>query len=218
MKKSDSQVQEDVMEELVWEPSVDHADIGVSVHDGVVTLSGYVKSYPEKQAAEAAARRVAGVRAIAEDIKVRFSTQPKTADHEIAKRIVDVFTWNVLVPVNDISVKVEHGWVTLGGTVQWAYQRDEARKAAGRINGVIGVTNLISVRTAPVASDVRERILAAFKRQSNLSAEAITVTTEGNAVRLGGKVNRWSERGIAERAAWAAPGVTDVTDDIIVAI
>ncbi|GAM01395.1 BON domain-containing protein [Sphingomonas parapaucimobilis] len=218
MKKSDSQVQEDVMEELVWEPSVDHADIGVSVHDGVVTLSGYVKSYPEKQAAEAAARRVAGVRAIAEDIKVRFSTQPKTADHEIAKRIVDVFTWNVLVPVNDISVKVEHGWVTLGGTVQWAYQRDEARKAAGRINGVIGVTNLISVRTAPVASDVRERILAAFKRQSNLSAEAITVTTEGNAVRLGGKVNHWSERGIAERAAWAAPGVTDVTDDIIVAI
>jgi osmotically-inducible protein OsmY len=218
MKKSDSQVQEDVMEELVWEPSVDHADIGVSVHDGVVTLSGYVKSYPEKQAAEAAARRVAGVRAIAEDIKVRFSTQPKAADHEIAKRIVDVFTWNVLVPVNDISVKVEHGWVTLGGTVQWAYQRDEARKAAGRINGVIGVTNLISVRTAPVASDVRERILAAFKRQSNLSAEAITVTTEGNAVRLGGKVNHWSERGIAQRAAWAAPGVTDVTDDIIVAI
>ncbi|MFV0921929.1 BON domain-containing protein [Sphingomonas parapaucimobilis] len=124
----------------------------------------------------------------------------------------------MLVPVNDISVKVEHGWVTLGGTVQWAYQRDEARKAAGRINGVIGVTNLISVRTAPVASDVRERILAAFKRQSNLSAEAITVTTEGNAVRLGGKVNHWSERGIAERAAWAAPGVTDVTDDIIVAI
>lgn len=134
--KSDSQLQHDVMAELEYEPIVDHADIGVAVNDGVVTLSGFVKSYPEKLAAEKAARRVAGIRAIAEDIKVRFASEPKTADHEIAKRIVDMFAWNVSIPDAKIRVKVEHGWVTLTGSIDWFYQSEEAKKVAGKITGV----------------------------------------------------------------------------------
>lgn len=217
MKKSDSQLQHDVMAELEWEPSIDHADIGVAVNDGVVTLSGYVKSYPQKVAAEKATRRVAGVRAIAEEIKVRFASDPKTADHEIAKRIIDMFAWNVSIPDDKIKVKVEHGWVTLSGIVDWHYQSNEARVAAGRVTGVTGVSNLIEVKKLPVASDVKDRIMAAFKRQADLDAGTVTVVTDGSTVRLGGKVKNWNERGIAERAAWAAPGVNKVEDNIVVA-
>lgn len=217
MKKSDGQLQNDVMAELAWEPSVDHADIGVSVVDGVVTLNGFVKSYPEKLAAERAAKRVAGVKAIAEEIKVRLPSEPKSADHEVAKRILDMFSWNVLIPEDGIKVKVEHGWVTLTGKVEWHYQSDEARKVAGRVAGVNGVNNLIEVKQLPVAADVKDRIMAAFKRQAHLDAASVTVTTIGGRVKLGGKVKAWNERGIAERAAWAAPGVTAVEDHIVVA-
>lgn len=217
MKKTDSQLQHDVIAELEWEPSVDHAVIGVAVNDGVVTLSGFVKSYPEKMAAEKATRRVAGVKAIAEEIKVRFASDPKTADHEIAKRILDMFAWNVSIPEQQIKVKVEHGWVTLTGTVDWFYQSNEARKAAGRVTGVIGVSNLLEVKKLPAAFDIKDRITAAFKRQADLDAGSVTVVTDGGTVKLGGRVKAWNERGIAERAAWAAPGVTRVEDNIVVA-
>jgi len=217
VKKTDSQLQHDVIAELEWEPSVDHADIGVAVNDGVVILSGFVKSYPEKMAAEKATRRVAGVKAIAEEIKVRFASDPKTADHEIAKRILDMFAWNVSIPDQQIKVKVEHGWVTLTGTVDWFYQSNEARKAAGRITGVIGVSNLLEVKKLPAAFDIKDRIMAAFRRQANLDAGSVTVVTDGGTVKLGGRVRAWNERGIAERAAWAAPGVTKVEDNIVVA-
>ena len=217
MKKTDSQLQHDVIAELEWEPSVDHAVIGVAVNDGVVTLSGFVKSYPEKMAAEKATRRVAGVKAIAEEIKVRFASDPKTADHEIAKRILDMFAWNVSIPDQQIMVKVEHGWVTLTGTVDLFYQSNEARKAAGRVTGVIGVSNLLEVKKLPAAFDIKDRIMAAFKRQANLDAGSVTVVTDGGTVKLGGRVKAWNERGIAERAAWAAPGVTKVEDNIVVA-
>jgi len=217
VKRTDGQVQHDVIAELDWEPSVDHADIGVAVNDGVVTLSGYVKSYPEKMAAEKAARRVAGITAIAEEIKVRFASDPKTADHEIAKRIIDMFSWNVSIPHDKIKVKVEHGWVTLTGIVDWFYQSNEARKVAGKVSGVLGVSNLLEVRNLPTSRDVKDRIMAAFKRQADLDAATVTVVTDGGTVRLGGKVKAWNERGIAERAAWAAPGVTKVEDNIVVA-
>jgi osmotically-inducible protein OsmY len=217
VKKTDSQLQHDVIAELEWEPSVDHADIGVAVNDGVVTLSGFVKSYPEKMAAEKATRRVAGVKAIAEEIKVRFASDPKTADHEIAKRILVMFAWNVSIPEQQIKVKVEHGWVTLTGTVDWFYQSNEARKAAGRVTGVIGVSNLLEVKKLPAAFDIKDRITAAFKRQADLDAGSVTVVTDGGTVKLGGRVKAWNERGIAERAAWAAPGVTRVEDNIVVA-
>ncbi|WP_454888589.1 BON domain-containing protein [Sphingobium indicum] len=214
--KSDSQLQRDVLDELAWEPSIDQADIGVAVTDGVVTLSGFVKSYPQKMAAEKATRRVAGVKALAEEIKVRFASDPKTADHEIAKRILDMFSWNVSIPDDKIAVKVEHGWVTLSGTVDWYYQSDEALKVAGKVNGVIGVSNLIELHTLPTSGDVKDRIVAAIKRNADLDAASVTVFTDGGKVTLGGKVRAWNERQIAERAAWAAPGVTKVEDNIVV--
>jgi len=215
--KTDSQLQHDVLAELEWEPSVDSADIGVAVDRGVVTLSGYVTSYAGKMAAEKAARRVSGVRALAEELKVRFASDPKTADHEIAQRILDMFRWNVMIPDSAIQVKVEHGWVTLSGMVDWAYQMDEARKVAGKVNGVIGVGNLMTVRQHPNAIEVKNRIVAAIKRQADADASTVTVQTDGNKVILAGSVKGWHERQIAERAARAAPGVTRVEDNITLA-
>lgn len=215
--KTDSQLQRDVMDELEWDPSIDHADIGVAVVDGVVSLNGYVRSYAEKMAAERAARRVSGVKAIAEELHVRYASDAKTADHEIAKRILDMFRWNVIVPDEKLQVKVEHGWVTLSGETEWHYQSDEAVKIAAKVSGVTGVSNAIAIRNGPQASDVRKRIEDAFRRQANLDAATVTVTTAGGKVTLGGRVNGWFERRAAEQAAWAAPGVTQVEDHILVA-
>lgn len=212
--KSDSQLQQDVMAELEWEPSVDHADIGVSVVDGVVTLNGYVKSYAEKVAAERAARRVSGVRALAEELKIRFASDPKTADHEIAKRILDSLSWNVMIPKDKIQVKVENGWVTLSGSVNWNYQRQEAKRAVSPISGVKGISNNITVSQQPTTADIRHRIETAFERQADLDAAGVTIAIDGNKVELGGKVRSWHERRVAEDAAWAAPGVTQVEDHI----
>jgi osmotically-inducible protein OsmY len=216
--KSDSQLQRDVCAELEWEPSVDQTHIGVAVVDGVVTLSGYVKSYPEKLAAEHATRRVAGVKAIAEELKVRFASDPKTADHEIAKRIVDMLSWSVLVPDKTVQVKVEHGWVTLTGEVAWHYQRDEARRIASGINGVTGVSNNIAVNTRVAIPEVRQRIKDALERQADLDAAAVTIALDGSKVTLGGTVRAPYERRVAEQAAWGAPGVTQVDDRILVAL
>ena len=216
MKKTDSQLQHDVMAELEWEPAVDHADIGVAVNDGVVTLSGYVKNFTEKLAAEKAVRRVAGVRAIAEEIKVRLASDSKVADHEIAKRILDMIAWTVSIPNDVVKVKVEHGWVTLSGAVDWYFQSNDARKAAAKVSGVIGVSNLIEVKQHPAPADVKDRIVSAFKRQADLDAAAVTMITDGGTVKLSGKVHAWNERSIAERAAWSAPGVTRVEDHLTV--
>lgn len=214
--KTDSQLQQDVMDELQWEPRVDHANIGVAVKDGIVSLSGFVKSYAEKLAAEKAARRVKGVRGLAEEIEVRFESQAKTADPEIAKRIADIFDWSVSIPDEKVKIKVEHGWVTLYGNVDWHYQRDAAKNAAARINGVKGVTNLIEVKKAPSPGDVRDRIMSALKRAADVDAGSITVLADGGTVRLSGKVHSWYERQVAERAAWAAPGVYRIEDNITV--
>ena len=159
--KTDSQLQHDVLEELKWEPQVDHSQIGVAAKDGVVTLSGLVPTYAQKVAAEKAARRVSGVKAIAEEIEIRFASDPKTSDGEIAQRILDIFRWDVTMP-DQLTVKVEHGWVTIGGAVEWNFQKLAAFKAASKINGVKGVTNMIEVRSRPTPHDVRERIVSAF--------------------------------------------------------
>jgi osmotically-inducible protein OsmY len=214
--KTDSQLQQDVMDELQWEPRVDHANIGVAAKDGVVTLTGFVPSYASKIAAEKAARRVKGVRGLAEEIEVRFASDPKTSDPEIAKRIADMFDWSVTIPKNKVQIKVEHGWVTLSGAVDYHFHRQSAKDLAARISGVKGVTNLIEVKAAPSPMDVKERIVAAFKRNADLDASTITVVADGDTVRLGGKVHAWYERQIAERAAWAAPGVNRVEDNIAV--
>ena len=215
--KCDAQLQRDVMAELEADPVVDHTEIGVSVTDGVVTLNGLVKSYAEKMAAEKDTRRVFGVQAIAEEIKVRYPNDAKTSDTEIAKRIVDLFEWNVLIPEHHIGVKVEHGWVTLTGKVDFGYQRDAAKKAAGQINGVVGISDLVELRFTPIASTVRDRVQAAIKRQADRDAETLGVTTDGGKVILTGRVSGWGERMIAEQAAWGCPGVTKVVDQIAIA-
>ena len=216
--KTDSQLQIDVLEELKWEPKVDHSHIGVTAANGVVTLTGFVPTYAEKMAAEAAARHVSGVKAIAEEIEVRFKSDPKTSDAEIARRILDVFAWNTMIPHENLKVKVEQGFVTLTGDVAWYYQKEVAQKAAARITGVKSITNLISVKAAaPSAYDVRDRISAAMKRSSALDASAIDVAVDGSTVKLSGRVHGWNERKVAESAAWAAPGVTRVEDNIVFA-
>jgi osmotically-inducible protein OsmY len=214
--KTDSQLQKDVMAELEWEPSVDQADIGVAVIDGVVTLNGFVKTYAEKIAAEKAARRVAGVKAIAQELKVRIPSASKTADHEIAKRILDIFAWNSTVPADKIQVKVQEGWVTLSGEVNWRFQSNEAVRLASQISGVIDVINMIKIAAQPSPADVRQRIEQAFQRQADLDAMAVKVSVDGHKVTLDGCVNAWHERRAAERAAWAAPGVSQVVDRITV--
>ena len=214
--KTDSQLQSDVMDELVWDPSIDHAHIGVTAKGGVVTLSGFVSNYAQKMTAEHAAERVHGVQGIAEELKVRFLFDPKTSDEEIARRILDLFAWDVTIPNDKVMVKVEKGYVTLTGTLDWNYQKEAARKAAGRISGILGVNNLIKISNAVAVGDVRERIMAAFKRSATADASALNVTADGSTVKLSGSVHGRHERQVAERTAWAAPGVFFVEDNIVV--
>lgn len=215
--KTDSQLQHDVIEELKWEPQVDHSQIGVAARDGVVTLTGFVPTYAQKIAAEKAARRVFGVRAVAQDIEVRFASDPKTSDSEIAQRILDIFGWDVVIPDRRLTVKVEHGWVTLGGHVDWNFEKAAAFRAASRIGGVKGISNFIEVESNASAHDVRDRIAAAFKRSSAIDSSAISIEVDGGTVKLSGRVKGWNERKVAENAAWSAPGVTRVEDEIVFA-
>lgn len=215
--KTDRQLQQDVEAELAWEPSVTAAHIGVAAKDGVVTLTGHVPTYAEKVAAERAARRVKGVKAIAQEIEVRYPSEAKTSDDEIAGRITQLLSWDVFVPDDRVQAKVEKGWVTLTGTVDWQYQRASAEKDVAKINGVRGVTNMITVTSSVATTDVRRKIEEAFKRNADFEASRITVEADGSKVILGGKVRAWYERGLAEQAAWAAPGVTQIEDRIALA-
>ncbi|MGZ8999088.1 MAG: BON domain-containing protein [Allosphingosinicella sp.] len=215
--KTDSQLQQDVLDELNFEPQVDHERIGVIARNGVVTLTGFVPTFVQKAAAEKATRRVAGVKAIAEEIEVRFQSDPKTTDAEIAERILFMLEWDVSIPEDKLQVKVEHGWATLTGEVEWYYQKKAARKAAAKVPGVMGVTDLITLSLRASAHDVRQRIIDAFKRSGSIDANAIDVQVDGGTVRLGGKVRGWNERKVAERAALSTPGVSQVEDNIVLA-
>lgn len=216
MTKSDADLRRDVLEELAWEPSVDLAGIDVTVVEGIVALSGFATSYARKLAAESAAMRVAGVRALANNITVRCTCDSTTADHEIARRIIDVFAYDALIPGQAIKVVVERGWVSLTGEVEWKYQSEAASHAAGRIAGVTGVSNNIAISTKANIPDIRRRIEEAFRRQAGLDAAGVTIAANGHKVTLGGKVKAWHERRLAEQAAWAAPGVTQVDDRIVI--
>jgi osmotically-inducible protein OsmY len=213
---SDLQLRQDVLDELEFEPSVNAAHIGVTANQGVVTLTGFVMSYAEKTAAERAARRVKGVKAIAEEIEVRLPSDTKRADDEIAARAVDILKWQVGVPADRISVKVEKGVVTLTGEVDWQFQKTEADHVVHKLSGVVDVLNQIRVASPVHAADVKEQIEKALRRSAELEASRITVETEGGRVILAGKVHAWYERDIAERGAWSAPGVTEVQDRITI--
>lgn len=210
----DLQLQQRVIDELEFEPSVNAAHIGVSVRDGVVTLSGQVGSYVEKFAAERVARRTKGVNAIAQELEVRLPFEHKTADDEIAARAVRILNWDVAVPSDRISVKVEHGIVTLTGTVDWHYQRAEAEYDVRKLTGVMSVINDIVVVPKADIADVRASIRAALERNAEVESNRITVSVANGKVTLGGKVDAWTEREAVERAAWSVPGVTQVDDRI----
>lgn len=203
-----------IEEELEWEPSISAEHIGVSVDEGIATLSGHVGSYAEKIAAENAVRRVKGVRGIAEEIEVRFPNDKKTADDQIAKRSLDVIQWASTIPDDAIQVKVQNGIVTLTGTVDWFYQKDDADAAVRKLSGVRAVVNDIKIKQRPQAGDIKMKIESALKRNADLEAQSIKVSVNNGRVTLDGKVKAWYERDLAERTAWSAPGVTFVEDRI----
>lgn len=211
---SDKLLRQEIIDELDFDPSVESAHIGVAVEDGVVTLTGHVSSYAEKIAAERAVQRVKGVRAVAEEIKIRYPNDKKTADDQIAKRALDILAWDTSIPQGKIAVKVQDGWVTLSGQVDWNFQKTDAERAVRRLSGVVGMINAINVRPRVAAEDVKSRIEKALKRSAELDANSIKVRTDGGKVVLEGKVKAWHERDLAERTAWAAPGVTSVEDRI----
>lgn len=215
---SDHALRDAVMAELEWEPRVLAAHIGVAVRGGVVTLSGIVDSFAEKIAAERAAARVRGVRAIAEEIEVRLPHERKCADEEIADRALHILAWDVEVPHERIRVQVEHGIVTLRGEVARFFQREAAAAAVRRLGGVRGVINLIEVmphhRGGVDADVVREKIEAALRRSAEVEASGVRVEVNDGHVTLSGSVRTWAERAVAESAAWAAPGVHHVSDEL----
>ncbi len=215
--QTDYQIKEDVLDELAWQPNIDETQIGVIVEKGVVTLSGVVNNYSKKLDAEKAAKRVEGVKAVALDIEVKYGTDFKKTDKEIAKAIVEAFEWNSAVPQDDIKIKVENGWVYLTGEVQWNYQKSAAKNAVENLLGVVGVRNLITLKNNIQPSEIKDRIKKAFQRMATLDADGITLETHGNTVTLRGTVHSIKEKEDAEAAAYNAPGVYDVKNRLEVA-
>jgi osmotically-inducible protein OsmY len=215
--KSDKEIERDVRDELAWDPDLDATDIAVTVRNGVVTLTGFTKSYTDKYEAEAAAKRVAGVAGVANDIEVRMPSIDERPDPEIARDAVSALNSQLPISSENIKIVVKNGWVTLEGQVEWQYQKSTAEAAVRRIKGVKGVSNLIQIKPRAQPSEIRRKIMDAFKRNAEVDANRIVVETEGSKVILKGTVRSWIEREEAERVAWAAPGVTQVEDQIVVA-
>jgi osmotically-inducible protein OsmY len=214
--KSDSELKRDVENELKWEPSVNEAHIGVSVKDGVVTLSGHVPSYGEKYAAQKATKRIYGVKAVANELDVQLPGSAKRTDADIAQACVTALKFNYEVPDEKIKVVVDHGRVTLEGEVEWQYQRRAAVDAVRHITGVTHVQNSIAIKAQISPKDVKDKIEAAFKRSAEIDARRVNVEARDGKVILHGSVRTWTERAEAQQAAWAAPGVTTVENKLTV--
>lgn len=215
--KTDTQLRNDVIEELQWEPAVTASDINVAAHDGVVTLSGRVLHYAEKWAAERATRRVEGVKAIAEEMEVHPSGAHDRTDSDIAEAVVNALRWHVWVP-KQVQATVENGWVTLTGRVTWEYERSSAKDAVSFVFGVKGVTNSVTLKPGVTPTAVKDAIERALKRHAEIDAENIRVSADGGKVTLAGTVRSWDERDEARMAAWNAPGVTEVENDLVVSV
>lgn len=215
--KTDAQLQMDVMQELKWEPRVTHEHIGVSVAEGIVTLSGTVPTYVEKSAAEEAAQRVSGVHAVVEKIEVRMPGSFRRDDQDIAEALLTALRWSVQVPDEHVKVNVENGWVQLSGEVEWEYQREAAEDAARGLSGVIGITNDIVLRPKLQPTEIKRKIEAALQRATEREANRISVEVHGTRVILKGKVRSFAELRDARGAAWGAPGVTAVETHLRIA-
>ena len=217
MTKSDAQLQSDVQQELMWDPSVGRSEIGTACKDGVVTLSGQVDSYAQKYAAMRAAERVTGVRVVADELTVNVPFSFKRTDIDIAHAVAETLRWDVEVP-DRIKARVDEGWVWLDGTVEWEYQRSAAERAVRYLTGVKGVSNNLKLFARPWVPDVKGRIESALKRTAESDAAHIKVDAANGSVTLSGRVRSWAARQAAERAAWSAPGVTLVKDELTVSL
>jgi osmotically-inducible protein OsmY len=209
---TDQSLKQSVLDELAWDPSVTEAHIGVTARGGVVTLTGHVGSYAEKCAAEHVVGRISGVKAIAEELEVHYLYDVGHGDEDIAKQALNVLAWDLSVPKDKVKVKVEKGWITLSGDVNWYYQKHAAEMDVRKLLGVMGLSNQITIKPSVQASDIRNKIRAAFERNAEFEAGNIVVSTEGGKVTLSGKVDSYYERTLAENTAWSAPGVTEVSD------
>src|SRR6202047_5047239 len=216
--RPDSDIKRDVEDELRWDPSVDATDIAVAVKNGVVTLTGFVRNYMDKFEAEAAAKRVAGVVGLANDIEVGVSRADQRPDPEIARDAVAAIKSRLPLSSEHIKVVVDKGWVTLEGQVEWNYQRDEAERAVRRINGVKGVINSIGLEPRARPSEIKHKIEEAFRRSAEIDASRTPIEANGGEIVLRGSVRSWAERQEAERAAWKAPGVTRMVNQIAIAV
>lgn len=214
--KTDTELQQDVMNELKWGPTIKAAEIGVGVTDGVVTLSGYVDSFYNRWAAERAAARVFGVKAVAEKIQVRLPGSLKRSDEDLARAVSNALEWNVSVPHDHVKVQVQDGRVTLSGEVDWGYQKFAAEEAVRYLMGVVLSSNQITVKPAVKPQNVKDKVVSSFRRNALLDSRRITVETRSGWVILRGSVRSWAERAEAQWSAFAAPGVSKVENNIII--
>jgi osmotically-inducible protein OsmY len=212
----DGQLQQDVLAEFKWEPSVTAGHIGVTAKHGVVTLSGHVDSYAQKHAAETAARRVKGVKGVAEEIEVRLPFDAKRSDDDIAAAAIDRLAWNVSVPKDSVIVKVENGWVTLTGQVDWWYQKDAVERDIRPLAGVVGVSNQTTIKSRVDTATLSDDITHALHRSWHFNLDNVHVRAEGGRVVLTGTVQSPYDRQVAAQTAWSAPGATSVENNIVV--